>query len=393
MSAPAPVSVRRLNRCEAMGVDIEHGRTSTVPATWDVSPTREVSVREAIDHAGKLVAVVSSRLGHDAVRHREMARYLVASLQACQDEGATLLVAEGTAICTWARHAASVFGVPTLELPNSPDRDARSIAIADRVDAVHVRSNGKVMKLLRQRMELKDGWVHVAIDTVTRNLLGLGAVGRYLPKEESDAVEQASASILAADDVDWTQYLVHCTRAVNGPWPGQSGSQYRTDMMLGDAETALRDTLATLRHIVRQRRLIAGARTSNRDCPVVCFSSVPLPELLARRTYRSHLHRWDYEPFGIALARDTATTIGVMPVVYGDRETATTLPANEKFRFQSTGKTEDWTAEQEYRGLGDLDLATLAPDQVLVFVPDRATGLFIAPIAHQAGWSIVVTES
>lgn len=354
-------------------------------------------VRSMIAYAGPLVGVVSSRVGHDAHRQRRMSRQIGASLQRIRHAGETLLIADDTAIDPWVSHAAEVFSVPNLRIPKTENRDRLLIALADRIDAVHVRRGGKVTSLLRQRAGLQSGIVRVAIDAcgsaheVVWDLLCAGVVGCYLPAEPEPAVGDADpgGQLNVVNDIDWSSYLVHCTRATGGPWPTQSWDQYRDDLLLADSQSAARDCIDTLCRIVQKQRLIAGAISSCRSAPVVCFSAVPLPELLARRAYRSHLHRWDYEPFGIAIKRQAALRLGMQPVIYGDRETQRELPGDQKYRFQGRGATHDWTAEQEWRSSADVDLARLGRSEVVIFVPDQTAAARIA-VWNRNRWRIAV---
>ncbi|EMI41861.1 hypothetical protein [Rhodopirellula sp. SWK7] len=379
----------RRKRCEAFGIEM-----AGMPEC----------VKKALSHDSLLVSVVCSRVGHDAKRHRTLSQQIAASLQQIKHDDAVLLIAGETAIEPWVAHAADVFHVPTLRIESIEERDRLVIALADRVDAVYVRPGGKVTKLLKNRAAIQSGIVRIAIDVgnsqrkLEWDLLGAGAVGRYLPDPQPDPTaidssvgssghESAFASI---NSVDWSSHLVHCTRSVSGPWPGQTWDQYRDDLLLADPQSASRDAIDALCRIIRKQRLVAGAITSRRDAPVVCLSEVPLPDLLARRTYRSHLHRWDYEPFGIAIRRDAATHLGVQPVIYGDHQTEKDLPPEDRYRFQSIGRTHDWTAEREWRSASDIDLSQLDADEVSVFVPDASAAARVASV-NRPGWQIFVT--
>lgn len=369
----------RRHRCEAMGIDLD---------------AVSESVRAAIAWDQPLVAIVCSRVGHDPHRHRSLSQQIAASLQQARRDGASLLIADGTAIDPWVTHAAEVFRCPVVRFDMTDQRDRDVIAVADRVDAVYVRSGGKVTELLRLRARLQSGMVRVAIEgpasgrdkkdrLAVWELLDAGAVGRYVPSDEvagsavgreSSAAEPDRSCLTAARHavpISWSDYLVHCTRAAAGPWPGQTWAQYRDDLLLSEPAAAARDAIDSLCRIVRSQRLVASAMTTERDEKVVCFSAVELPKLLAGRTYRSHLHRWDYEPFGIAIARHAGVRLGVQPVVYGDRNQREALSADQRFRFQASGTTYDWTSEQEWRCRSDIDLSRLSPGEVFIFVPDE----------------------
>ncbi|EMI54466.1 hypothetical protein [Rhodopirellula sallentina] len=385
----------RRRRCEALGIDL-----SSVPET----------IHRVCAHSSPLVSVVCSRVGHDAKRHRTMSQQIAASMQQIKRDDATLLVFRGTAIAPWAIHAAGVFSVSMLVLDETEDRDRLMIALADRVDGVYVRPKGKITGLLKRRAEINSGIVRVAIDigdhhrSLEWDLLGAGAVGRYLPTDHhtgdevpielQDLMEIPGARAQPSNhnEVDWSQYLVHSTRAMSGPWPGQTWDQYRDDLLLADPQSASRDAIDSLCRIVRQQRIIAGAVTSRRSTPVVCLSEVPLPELIGRRTYRSHLHRWDYEPFGIAIRRDAALALGIEPVIYGEPGRERELAAGEKYRFQATGKTHDWTAEREWRSGRDIDLSAVDAKDIRIFVPDAPSAMRVLQ-ANRVGWPVSIVNA
>lgn len=367
----------RLRRCALMGCEILDA---------------DASVHQALEHSRPLASVVCSRLGHDTTRHRRMARHLATTMQSLRASGATLLIADGTAIGPWAKQAAELFGVPTMVLDKSDDRDLRLIAIADRVDVVYCRPKGKVTRLVRRRCAIDSGGVRVAIESkFEAELLEAGAVGSFLAAEANvpePRTDERSSVCVAMDQIDWNDFLVHCTRAAAGPWPRQTTRQYRDEMLLGDSATASRSAPAALRRIVRGRRLVAGAVTSSHRTPVVCFSEVPLPELLSRRTYRSHLHRWDYEPYGIAIRKAAAVRIGIQPVVYADNVSRAGLPSDQLHRFQALGKTNDWREEKEWRACGDVDLDALDPDDVCVFTANGDWADRLSDVNHRS-WILV----
>ncbi len=377
----SPLIETRQHRCTALGLTLD---------------TVHESALAAITCSQPLTAIVCSRIGHDPHRHRRLAQQIAASLQQARRDGVAVLVADDTAIAPWVTHAAELFQVPVIRLERTADRDRYMIAIADRVDAAYVRGGGKVTALLRQRAELQAGTVRVAIDStmsehrVVWELLDAGAVGHFLPEEtvnEESDIRGASVTI-AASEIDWSNYLVHCTRSAAGPWPGQTWTQYRDDMLLADPRAAARDTIDTLCRIVRMQRLVAGALVSHQKTLVVCFSAVELPKLLAARVYRSHLHRWDYEPFGIAIAHDAAKRIGAEKVIYGNSEERSKLAEDQRYRFQASGTTYDWTAEQEWRLAGDLDLNKLDRQDVIIFVANDTAADRVS-LVNRSNWTIV----
>lgn len=345
------------------------------------------------------IAVVSSRLGHNPTLHRDVCRTLVQSMIDCRRREAVLLLAKGTAIYPWAKRAAELFQVRTIELVTPPNRspngpstlsitsttnknlsiDRLMIFLADRVDALYVRRKGTIASAVSQRVEqLADATTRVAVtslpDCAAKGLIQAGAIGWLAgqsidkPPRKSQNIQPTLADVDSESQIEREgEWLVHCTRTCAGPWPQQTDQQYRDNLLLG-IDQVPRTAFATLERIVRSRRLLASAVASAKAFPVVCFSSVPLAELLVSRAYRPHLQRWDYEPWGIAIRKSAAIQRGIEAVIYGPRELRKTLATRDLFRFQSVGKTYDWTAENEWRSSTDVDLDTFDRDDIRVFV-------------------------
>jgi hypothetical protein len=368
------------------------------------------------------LAVVSSHLGTSSRRHARVCRYLARSMLDARRDGRVVLVAEGSAIEPWAIRAAELFGVPwvrvalrqrkacqqdsdwkgcepTVAVSADANRDELVIAMADRVDCVLVRRKGRIDAALRKRLGYRrDVSTRVAIEdpAVDRQargtageLMSLGALGWYCPLPISPTAERAVDATprrLAANDwardpaddrsnPDRDVWLVHCTRTCDGPWPGQTLRQHLDALFLGavdQAAVAKRTPLDSLRRILRTRRLVASAITSDRRYPVVCFSELPLQRLLSRRRYRPHLHRWDYEPYGIAIRKSAAIAMGIRPVVYGTAADRKRLAEENRYRFQARGTTYDWREEREWRHRGDVELDRFRVEDVRAFVADAA---------------------
>ncbi len=361
------------------------------------------SLRESLDSV-TTVAAVSSRLGRNPILHRHVCRFLCRSTFDCRSRGGSLIVAAGSAIEPWALRSAELFGVPVIRIAVGkrhvgadffvPPTDAFDligdqvvIDLADRVDGVYVRRRGAIERHLRQRIaSRRDATTRVAIteqsNCAAARLISAGAIGWYYAAQQAQTgPDQADDAIRPATGPPWTdnawtrtdgQWLVHCTRAPAGRWPDETIRQYRDSILIGDSHAADREPLDALTRIIRHGRLIAAATASSRDHLVVCFSELPLVELLDRRCFRPHLGRWDYEPYGIAIRRTIAKSIGIKPVIYGQPELRTVLPARDRYRFHPIGKTYDWRGEREWRCDKTIDLNSLDPADVRVFAADSA---------------------
>lgn len=368
------------------------------------------------------LALTSSHLGRSSSLHFEVCRYISRSMLDARRSGDVLVIASGSAIERWAERAAELYSVPVIrvhvdgeganEIPGKADacieihsvhpcsRDAAVIAIADRVDCVFARPRGNIENALRLRLDhegkpsMRIAVHHASFgkrsQKLTQSLMGCGAIGWYCRCADSgrsladanrcvsdgDAcktnsnheVAQAESNAWATDEDEW---LVHCTRACDGPWPGQTDRQHRDELLLGESTVATaigRTPLDSLCRILRMRRIVGSAITSNHDWPVVCFSQQPLATLLSQRSYRPHLHRWDYEPYGLAIRTKAAIAAGFQPVIYVSPKHQMRVEVSDRYRFQAVGKTFDWTQEREWRCAGDVDLNQFDPDDIRLFV-------------------------
>ncbi|MGB7343106.1 MAG: hypothetical protein WBD20_02740 [Pirellulaceae bacterium] len=398
-------------------VDRINRLTNTVGPV-DVLPSKMLTKDQGMN-SRPWVAIVSSRLGTNPILHRDVCRHLNRSMIECRQRKAAVLIAKGSAIEPWATRAAELFGVPAIKLHIDEtgdqaneyglqvtitgqaklSRDWVTVFLADRVDAVYVRSSGNIFAALQSRMAtLHDATTRVAVTSLAncaaKSLIQAGAVGLIEVGSSDENQFQDSNDPMPVDDFDraaeWMhsegEWLVHCTRACVGPWPGQTEHQYRDELILGD-DPSPRTPLDTLLRIIRSRRLIAGAIASSRAYPVVCFSAVALSDLLVSRSYRPHLKRWDYEPWGIALRKSAAIEQGAHEVIYGQPGDREKIATSNQFRFQAAGKTFDWTAEKEWRIAADVDLDSFKDNDVRVFV---ACGEDRSKVEKHCPWAISI---
>ena len=328
---------------------------------------------------------------------------------------------------------------------NGPLQDVVMIAIADFVHAVEVRKGGRIDRIIRHRLACSDFPVgSVAVDlprpeeglpsvnspiNSARELMGLGAIGWYRPSKH-DLLSSVSSPMVDADvgaeksiwtggprrsgfgnelisaraysplfarkmvqngnaDSQWT-YLTHCTRSPDGPWPDQSTVGYYDEIL-----TALDHShpLDTLIRILKQQRLIATNHLKRTSVQTVSLSQVRLTELLSRRQFQRHLHRWDWLPYGICIKRQYLEQIGCRPVVYGTRPDMEKLAEEELPFFQllnseylgdslvnSSG--ESWDRELEWRIPNDIRLADIPATEAFVFVPTSEEGLRVSSISR-----------
>jgi hypothetical protein len=306
----------------------------------------------------------------------------------------------------------------------APIQDRTLVALSDRLLAFRVRPDGNIHGLIRARLR-HTAWplasVYIALGPnlvrteMATELMDLGAVGwvvleaperrevpsrivRQLetnpradsPRHGSD--EQQPASIVPLPSAENWLHLTHSTRRREGAWPDQDNTQYLDDLILA-RNAADHSALATLKRMIGQQRIIATSQTIRGGVAVVSFTAVPLAELHRLRVFRPHRGRWDFEPYGICIRRDWLEQFGAQPVQYGDEQVWQRLAGDERPFFQlrgtqpSRGESIDWTVEDEWRVVGDVDLALVPAEAALVFVPTLAEAEEIAAISR---WPVTV---
>jgi hypothetical protein len=287
------------------------------------------------------------------------------------------------------------------DVGRTPQRDRATIAWADEVIVLALRTRGNLHSLLRERLHKPHACVLLAdlpglqARQARIDLLELGAKTWTLPVAQPDRQVSAAPGhepqpdgprvasqqrVIPCPPAAGWDYLTHTTRACAGPWPGQSRDDY-LDSLLDRRSDADHSALRTLLRIVAQRRLIGSSLAIRGGFRVVSLSAVPLAELPRLHVFRAHRARWDFEPYGICISRSWLRQHAVRPVRYAGESEWDRLSAIDRTYFQHLphldtpirpGSALDWSVEQEWRHVGDLDLSNAASHDALLFVPSLA---------------------
>ena len=82
--------------------------------------------------------------------------------------------------------------------------------------------------------------------------------------------------------------------------------------------------------------------------------------------WRPKYVNWNFEPYGVAIEKECAKSLGIRPVIYGMEPDYKSLPKQDKPYFQSLGTANvDWSQECEWRLAGDFDLKKVPADRIL----------------------------
>lgn len=405
------------------------------------------SMMGSIGPAARLVSVVMSHRGRARELDADFRAGLERLFEKLRRDRMTLLASDETPMGGYLLNAAGRFDIPVVRLvspPNSradeeglPWIDRALIAMPDKVYAVEVRPESKTVKLLLRRLKdhrFPEASVYVEVSPspvggeplpnasptslqslAADRLLEHGSVAHLytqVPWDDSEVVDRSNGParnlkrsvpfesfghsvvpiLQRLTDFEklgreWP-YLTHCTRACLGPWPDQSVEGYFDDLLVGSTRSQVGTPLATLSRILTQQRLIATKHLKRSDHMSVSFSQVPLLELLSRRTFRSHLGRWDWEPYGICIRRNSLESLGARPVLYRSLDEWAKLPEEDRPYFQIRDEPEKstvgprWEEEREWRIVEDLHLARIPFEAGFVFVPTMDEALELSRLSR-----------
>lgn len=375
--------------------------------------------------ARQTVFVASSRLPQKLDEIPEFFDGLLKLSMGLESERDVLLTAGGTTCDAMVRRVAELFRIPVVEVRTAPldpeklDAEVSSLEggreenvvfvfdfenrgvdfalakLANRMTALSVRKGGKLDVAIQQR--LKDGKpTRILVDAkltkkkLTDKFLSAGATGWVLFGTEESESRTPVEEIVFSDGFDSSEYLLHWTRRRVGPWPEQPRAEFWDDLIFRSPRKDHRE-IASLRRILATNRILAGSDLTRDPRPVVCFSDVSFEDLKELRTFRPHLSRWDFEPFGIAIRKSWLEERGAAKVIYGDEATWGSLPNEQRPFFQLNdlnGKI-DWSIEREWRITGDVDLRKVPANSAVVFV---RTAEDAKEVAAYSRWPIVVLE-
>lgn len=361
--------------------------------------------------------MLSSRLGRAPDARPEWFACLRALLRRCRDSDRTVVTAIGTAAEPFVTRGAERYCLPIVRLAtNDQPADVAVVRECDELFVLSARAGGNVAQLIERWLADADRvpsavWLADHDALIPRRLrtawLARGAsrwhvmdeLLEVLPAPTADSTinatrDSSSAPITTVPDGEW---LLHCTRRHEGPWPDQSFVEY-LDELIDDSPLADRSSLASLRRILTERRIRASNAAIRDGHRVVSFTAESLGRLSRLRSFRAHRHRWDFEPYGVALRRDWLEARGARPVVYADEQDWERLPTVDRPFFQrrttrarSDGLATDWTVEREWRVLDDVDLAevsdTANEPKAWVFVPDERSA---RSIGFVTSWPVVL---
>lgn len=231
-------------------------------------------------------------------------------------------------------------------------RDRLVVTNADIVLPISIRPNGHLDKLLKAaREEGRDIYSKFRVPYTS------GSSRVAYPVHGTDVHRQTDAAL--------SGFLIHWTRAHRTPWPGETAYSFYSSLIR--SPTYPRTAMDTLCNILAEKRIRGTSVHIRNGHQTVSFTD-EFPSVFAERMrWRSRFRSMSFEPYGIAVRRETAEAYGILPVIYqsekeDSRETA-------PWRMQSRGTKTDWRGEKEFRCRGDFDFSRIDTADLLCVCP------------------------
>lgn len=175
------------------------------------------------------------------------------------------------------------------------------------------------------------------------------------------------SSLAITEDNPWP-YITHWTRSFNGPWPDQKLFDYYR-MVTGSGGDYSHSALNSLKNILQCGAIFGTSQHIRQGYSVVSFTDRHPADAINLMKWRARFVRWNFEPYGIAIDRTYAESLGIKPVIYGTSAEFAELSESDKPYFQNAGeKGGDWKPENEWRFHGDLSLTSVPPDNMRIIV-------------------------
>lgn len=222
-------------------------------------------------------------------------------------------------------------------------RDEFLIAAADQLVPISIRKDGKLDRLLEN---------HPDCASLDRRF----QIQRFPSRRKKRQFDFDVDRIRSEVDPFFRDWLIHWTRACEGPWPGETRAGYYRAVAASRKDYP-RSAKRTLDRIERERRIRASRWRIRGGEAVVSMSGTAPSSATTLMRWRSRYARFTIEPYGLAIRKEAALCAGVRPVIYSAPAQAD--PSVPSWSVQSPGAKGDWTSEDEYRFPGDLDLNTL----------------------------------
>ena len=165
-------------------------------------------------------------------------------------------------------------------------------------------------------------------------------------------------------------WLVHWTRASQGPWPGEKSREFYRDLIMHPT-IYVRSAEETLIKILTDHTIRGSSWKIPSGESAVSFTSLDPDEAVHLMRWRKRFVRYSFEPFGIGIKHEVLAGKGVKKIRYETIQQNT--PLTQRLFSHAPGQNGHWTKEDEWRIQGELRLDDIERDDMVVIVPDETT--------------------
>jgi len=248
-------------------------------------------------------------------------------------------------------------------IPRQPDavrgdlrqiRDKAVVEAADILIPVSLRNGGGMISLLEQSN--KD----------VNNQFRVEHMKRKSPMVSELSFESLNSELSTFQD----RFLVHWTRGINEPWPGERKLDFYRDLI--DSDNWPRSAFETLRRILRMKQVVSSSRHMPGNEMTVSFSALSPVDLIPLMRWRARYSQMSFEPYGLGIDVGWAVNYGVCQVRYSLKTGNRTQEESSRWLQQSMGRITDWRSEKEFRFKGDFSLDGVPADKMILFCHRRS---------------------
>ena len=179
-------------------------------------------------------------------------------------------------------------------------RDAKAIELAERIVPISLRKGSKLTALLAEA----ESRSQLVVESFKVDYqAGVDQVGYRFGEEQLNPLFKK----------DWP-YLTHWTRSSHKPFPGESSYEYYRDLTGSDRYP--RAAIDVLGRIVSEKCLCASGRFLRSGQEAVAFTSQNPTAAVQLMRWRRRYVYYNFEPYGIAIAKPVAHDLGIRPVAW-----------------------------------------------------------------------------
>ena len=239
-----------------------------------------------------------------------------------------------------------------------PTRDKLAVSLADILIPISIRPGGNLEKLV----DTEKGNNKTIVDDFKTGYTQKKRTPQKMPECVSESLKKMS----------WN-YITHWTRTCYGCRPGETKGEFYLNLANSN-EYYPNNALNILKNILVEKCIRSSTNNLRQGIRAVAFSSHHPKDVLSLMSWRKRYVRWNFEPYGVAIAREAAVRAEIQPVIYGKPELYKKLLEPDKPFFQNEGEANgNWREEKEWRFPDDLHLSQFSSDELKIIVgkPDE----------------------